>query len=87
MDKKTCLLHGCLPSHCGCPDSISQLDEYESTRVVGNLPPIARLAGADHLPQTGPYGLRERHVRKTKPYSMVSTEVVSITVRGRTYKP
>lgn len=32
---KSCLLHGCLPSNCGCPNEISQADHYIRTRMVG----------------------------------------------------
>lgn len=42
--EKTCLLHGCLPSHCNCPPNIALAETLTTERVVNELPFIIKLS-------------------------------------------
>lgn len=37
---KSCIVHGCMPANCGCPESISQVDRYIQERTVDKVPTL-----------------------------------------------
>ena len=80
--KKQCILHGCSPEHCGCPDIISQTDLLRYEREVPELPPSVALSGLpkDVSPSDkGPFILVEEVTR-----SGYWTETNVIEVRKKT---
>lgn len=79
---KPCLLHGCDPSCCGCPDEVSQRDFLRQQRTVAELPAIDTLSPVNH-PNPGPYTLHETVVRN---HRMTVTTLVAVTAGGVTIK-
>ena len=61
MDK-TCLLHGCLLSHCRCEEK-GAVSVTFIERVVDELPPMARMAGMTEDTHNGKYKVVEKHSR------------------------
>jgi hypothetical protein len=63
-DKKPCLIHACLPSNCGCPDEVSQLDYRQTSEVVSfTEKDLSRLIFSS-VPAPGRYLQKETIVRK-----------------------
>lgn len=68
---KTCLFHGCAPSHCKCTAASAAQDMAEKARQVSCL---------YHLPThpVGPWRITERFVREGRCVTVTVIETVRI---------